>query len=110
MFRRLNLLDVSLRQQCLILAPAQGWFAGIDFPHRDAAVDRTNQATQVATHAGILFDSVNVDPIAAGAGEYFQAARAENTCLVTIAADELAQGQGVAADRLVGAVLAGDVA
>src|SRR3954453_8570424 len=56
MFGRFNLLDLPFLEQRLVLVPAHHRPPRVDLTHRDAALDRANQAAHVAADACVGLD------------------------------------------------------
>ncbi len=94
MGRRLDRLKSSGGKPGLIITPRHPGAIVGDRLHRDAPVDRTDQSTHVAADAGI---DVHREPIGLGGRG---SGRGQPP----------GDGRSIAADRLVAAVLAGDVA
>src|SRR5439155_20666772 len=110
MIRRPDLFDLARRQHFLILVPRHWRLAGIDFFHGDALAHGADQAAQVAADADLFFDRKAIDRVAAGAGQHFEPPGSADLLLVAVGSHVLGHRQLLPADRLVGAVLAGDVA
>src|SRR5581483_12123572 len=110
MLRRLNLLGFACRQPGLVFVPIHRRLARVDLLHANAIFDRANQAAQVAANAGVLLDREDIDRVASRARQYLHTAGTNDLGPIAVGSQKHVPGHPVPADRLVGAVLTGDVA
>src|SRR5262245_20889568 len=126
MFGRFDRIHCPRCHAFLVLTPAHRGLSRVDFLHRDAALDRTDQRAHVAAYAGVLVDLVRVH-IARSRAVYVAARAADEgavrlgkawAALPAITAppvlgqpgEKLRLRHSRLADRLVATVFAGDVA
>lgn len=111
MLRRSDGLDLSGGEQGLIFFPTHASQAGVALDHADAFVHGAHQRAHVAPHTGILVDLEDVDVAGTGAGQDHEIAAAYRRA---VRPGETGEVFGLRhpgpADRLMAAVLAGDVA